>query len=401
MAEPTKEQFGDGQDNLGQAASKAAEAARLFHEQAAAKGTEMAVNTAAASVQAGLEGGSAVANVAAGTAAGGPWGAAISAAWAMRHTLYKILICICLFFTVIIVLVVALPSIVTESVFGLNGTQPDPNATLESSYTQMADAVSAAVEAGYDQSLAKVEQIIADGGYDYNLTDRDGNPQGTVSFRAVEGEAGVIARMDIAPGTDLKQVTEVKFIDAELWPENAAYQRVEKRKIYWMEDYELTWSEGGPYALDLHVEKKSLPFYCLQDNTNGKEGILVWLSPDEDNYYAHPALKWYNSKARSYLPKAAEAQKVVDKINQNVAYWDTMLSDMKANGYDWYAKPFSLFDDHAAKSKFILNEFYVGLIFDYIMVFEMDVHPAELEWVFDTSLQMYRYMQIQIIPPVK
>ena len=92
MAEPTKEQFGDGQDNLGQAASKAAEAARLFQEQAAAKGTEMAVNTAAASVQAGLEGGSAVANVAAGTAAGGPWGAAISAAWAMRHTLYKILI---------------------------------------------------------------------------------------------------------------------------------------------------------------------------------------------------------------------------------------------------------------------------------------------------------------------
>ncbi|MBQ1931547.1 MAG: hypothetical protein II347_05305, partial [Lachnospiraceae bacterium] len=170
MAEPTKEQFGDGQDNLGQAASKAAEAARLFHEQAAAKGTEMAVNTAAASVQAGLEGGSAVANVAAGTAAGGPWGAAISAAWAMRHTLYKILICVCLFFTVIIVLVVALPSIVTESVFGLNGTQPDPNATLESSYTQMADAVSAAVEAGYDQSLAKVEQIIADGGYDYNLS---------------------------------------------------------------------------------------------------------------------------------------------------------------------------------------------------------------------------------------
>ena len=245
------------------------------------------------------------------------------------------------------------------------------------------------------------EATKVDGGYDYNLTDRDGNPQGTVSFYAVEDEAGVIARMDIAPGTDLKQVTEVKFIDAELWPENAAYQRVERRKIYWMEDYELTWSEGGPYALDLHVEKKMLPFYCLQDNANGKEGILVWLSPDEDNHYAHPALKWYNKEARSYLPKEAEAQKVVDKINQNVAYWDTMLSDMKANGHDWYARPFSLFDDHAAKSKFVLNELDEGIILDYIMVFEMDVHPAELEWVFDTSQQMYRYMQIQIIPPVK
>ena len=245
------------------------------------------------------------------------------------------------------------------------------------------------------------EATKVDGGHDYNMTDRDGNPQGAVSFRAVEGEAGVIARMNIAPGTDLKQVTEVKFIDAELWPENAAYQRLEKRKIYWMEDYELTWSEGGPYVLDLHVEKKLLPFYCLQDNTNGKEGILVWLSPDEDNYYSHPTIKWYNSKARSYLPSEEEAQKVVDRINQNVAYWDTMLSDMKANGHDWYAKPFSLFDDHAAKSKFVLNELDKGLILDYIMVFEMDVHPAELEWVFDTSQQMYRYMQIQIIPPVK
>ncbi|MBQ3194806.1 MAG: hypothetical protein IJB59_14690, partial [Oscillospiraceae bacterium] len=80
MQEPIKEQFGDGQDNFGQAAAKASEAARQFSEISAAKGTEMAVNSAAASVQAGLEGGSAVANVAAGTAAGGPWGAVLSAA---------------------------------------------------------------------------------------------------------------------------------------------------------------------------------------------------------------------------------------------------------------------------------------------------------------------------------
>ena len=110
MQEPVKEQFGDGQDNIGQAAAKASEAAKMLSEQAAAKGAEMAVNTAAASVQAGIEGGSAVANIAAGTAAGGPLGAALSAAWAMRHTLYKILICIGLFFTVIIVLVVSLPT---------------------------------------------------------------------------------------------------------------------------------------------------------------------------------------------------------------------------------------------------------------------------------------------------
>lgn len=243
------------------------------------------------------------------------------------------------------------------------------------------------------------ETTKVDGGHDYNLTDRDGNPQGAVSFRAVEGEPGIIARMSVAPGTGLKQVTEVKFIDAELWPENAAYQKLKRRKIYWMEDYELKWTGSGRPVF--HVEKKSLPFYCLQDNANGKEGILVWLSPDEDNVGAHPIIKWYLFDALSYLPSQEEGQKVVDRINQNVAFWDTMLSDMKTNGYDWYAKPFSLFDDHAAKSKFVLGVFDEGFIISDVMVLEMDVYPAELEWVFESSMQMYRYMQIQIIPPVK
>ena len=168
-----------------------------------------------------------------------------------------------------------------------------------------------------------------------------------------------------------------------------------------MEDYEVSWSEGRAYRPNFHVEKKLLPFYCLQDNANGKEGILVYLSPDEDNYYSHPMMKWYKIDALSYLSSEEEAQKVVDKINQNVAFWDTMLSDMKANGHDWYAKPFSLSDDHAAKSKFVLGVIDEGLILDDIMVFEMEVHPAELEWVFESSMQMYRYMQIQIVPPFK
>jgi len=174
MAEPAKQQFGDGQDNFGQAAGQAAKAAKEVSKQAAAqaaaKGAEATANAAAATVQAGVEGGKAVAEIAAGTAAGGPWGAIISAAWAMRHTLYKILICVCLFLTILIVLIVSLPSIVTESVFGLNGTQPDPNATLESSYSEMSDVVSAVIDSAYDLSLARVEEIILDGGYDYDLS---------------------------------------------------------------------------------------------------------------------------------------------------------------------------------------------------------------------------------------
>lgn len=119
-----------------------------------------------------VEGGKAVAEIAAGTAAGGPWGAILSAAWAMRHTLFKILVCICLFFLVIIVLIVSLPRVVTNSVFGLDGSMVDMEnpTTLLESYNDLSADISAVVEEGYDAALAKVEQIIEDGGYDYDLS---------------------------------------------------------------------------------------------------------------------------------------------------------------------------------------------------------------------------------------
>lgn len=174
MAEPTKQQIGDGQDDYGQAAGQAMKAAKQISQeavtQAAAKGAEATANAAAATVQAGVEGGTAAAEIAAGTAAGGPWGAILSAAWAMRHTLFKVLVCICLFLLIIVVLICALPSVVLDSVFGLNGVPPDPNATLEGSYSHLSDAVSAVVDTGYDEALAEVERIILEGGYDYDLS---------------------------------------------------------------------------------------------------------------------------------------------------------------------------------------------------------------------------------------
>lgn len=174
MSEPTNQQIGDGSDNYGQAAGQMAKAAKQASQnaakQAAERGAEATANAAAATVKAGVEGGKAVSEIAVGTAAGGPWGAILSAAWAMRHTLFKILVCICLVLTFLIVMVVSLPSVVANSVFGLDGTEPSENVTLMSSYTEMADAVSDIVDSGYDQSLAEVEQIIEDGGYDYELS---------------------------------------------------------------------------------------------------------------------------------------------------------------------------------------------------------------------------------------
>lgn len=174
MAEPDKQQIGDGSDNYGQAAGQMAKAARQAGQeaakQAAAKGAEATANAAAATVKASVEGGKAAAEIAAGTAVGGPWGAILSAAWAMRHTLFKILVCICLFLLFLIVMIVSLPSIVSNSIFGLDGTPPVDGASLQGTYSELSEVVSDVVDAGYDTSLARVEQIIEDGGYDYDLS---------------------------------------------------------------------------------------------------------------------------------------------------------------------------------------------------------------------------------------
>ena len=184
MAEEEKQQVGDGADNYGQAASQMAKAAgqsgqaaakqagKEAAKQAAKAGAEATANTSAAVVQAGVEGGKAVAQVAAGTAVGGPWGAILSSLWALRHTLFKILVFLCLLLLLFIVMIVALPSILMNAVFGLHGTAVDMEnpVTLQESYNEMSGAVSDVVDQGYNRALEKVEQIIQDGGYDYDLS---------------------------------------------------------------------------------------------------------------------------------------------------------------------------------------------------------------------------------------
>ena len=176
MSEPAKQQMGDGQDNFGQAAGKAAQAAKQVSKeaakQAAAKGVEAGANAAAATVQAGVEGGKAVAEIAAGTATGGPWGAILSAAWAMRHTLFKILCVVCLVLLFLIVMIASLPSIIWEYI--KNGDEAafssSNSASVVVAYDELTDDVTAVVDAGYNQALASVETLIQDGGYDYDLS---------------------------------------------------------------------------------------------------------------------------------------------------------------------------------------------------------------------------------------
>lgn len=157
--------LGDGSDNALDAARQGAKAAKQvgnMASKAAAKGVEEATKTAAtAAVKAGATTGKAVANVAAGTAAGGPWGAIIAAAWSMRHTLFKVLISICLVIVFIVVAIISLPSVIFQNIFGL-----DEGSSFSDSYDDLSYSIVDVIQEAYQGSLSQVEGIISDGGYD-------------------------------------------------------------------------------------------------------------------------------------------------------------------------------------------------------------------------------------------
>lgn len=165
MAEPTKQQIGDGQDNFGEAAKQMTNAVKQV---SAERGAETVLNATTNTVKAGIKTGKAVSEIAAGTAAGGPWGAIISAAWSMRHTLFKVLVCICLVIVFFVVLIVSLPSIIFDSIFGL--PEDYSGSSFYAAYEQLESSVHNTVEEGYRYALDKVDGIIAEGGYDYELS---------------------------------------------------------------------------------------------------------------------------------------------------------------------------------------------------------------------------------------
>lgn len=176
MSEQDKQQLGDGSTNYADAAQKTAkaikEAGKAVAEKTAAAAGEATANTTAAVAQAGVEGGKAAAEVATGTAAGGPWGAILAAAWALRKPIFKVLICLGLVILFFIMAVVTLPSIISNNLFHTDPSTVDPNGAVDliERADDMSDVVAACIQNGYDAALARVEQIIEENGYDYETS---------------------------------------------------------------------------------------------------------------------------------------------------------------------------------------------------------------------------------------
>lgn len=245
-----------------------------------------------------------------------------------------------------------------------------------------------------------------EGGYEYDLTDDKGNPQGCVVFRHEDGEEGVKARMTVEEGTDLKHVSEVKFIDKDLWPENAEYPVYEAGKTYVLDDYEIKWTElgditGSEFNYD-GAKSKPMTFYCIQGNTDGKVGILVWLSPDTNDSEVHPRPYYYiRDKAYNYLPSVVEAQKVLDFFNSNNQFWNKMLREMDEKGYKW-SRQSGVWT--TGNDEFLLKEYNSKT--ELIKCLDLDQDDEDkllgnICNVEEDTWCKYRYMHIRIIPAVE
>lgn len=243
------------------------------------------------------------------------------------------------------------------------------------------------------------EATKVDGGYDYNLTDYEGKAQGSVSFRSVEDGGRVIARMTVAEGTNLKEISEFNFIDSKLWPENAAFEKVEAGKIYEIETYELKWEDKSFWtSLTFSPELKKLPFYCIKGNTDGEDGILIWISPDSDTKLVHPTLNYYLGDPFYYLPTVPVAKKVLEFYNNNATFWNNMLKEMDAKGYEWSAQDW---DDATGNSEFVLQSGRLVFYGNEMDILDLDKRPGKISYAHELDTFWYRYMLIETIPAVE
>lgn len=173
MAEQTKQQVGDGKDNYGQAAKNISKAAKGIGKAAAntaKEGAKATANVAAQTVKVGVKTGKAAAQIAAGTAAGGPWGAIISAAWSMRHTLFKILISIILVVVFLGVAILSIPSIIFDTIFGNKFEGLGEQTAIVQAYDELSNTVDDIIDLAFELTLGRVDDIITGGKYDYSMS---------------------------------------------------------------------------------------------------------------------------------------------------------------------------------------------------------------------------------------
>lgn len=243
-------------------------------------------------------------------------------------------------------------------------------------------------------------------GYDYNLTDYDGTPQGSVSFRNADGNQGVLATVTVGADTDLKCFTEINFVSSQAWPLNSSNQKFEYCQTYVIRANRLTMDQNPVQPNDWYWEDgnltcmvpypRDLTFFCIQENTDGQEAILVHLSPDVNDSHAHGRPKDYiDYNAYKQCASLPEAEKVLKYYTENYEYWEAMIDymeDVKGEKWDWHFGPST-----TGNEEFILNSYNEKD--GTIKVLDLDSKTGKIIDVDVQSCFTYRYIYVRIFPP--
>ena len=239
-------------------------------------------------------------------------------------------------------------------------------------------------------------------GYDYNLTDYDDTPQGSVAFRNADGNQGVLATVTVGANTDLKCFTEINFVSSQAWPENSSNQKYESGKTYVIRANRLQRQHhpiqsddpDDPYTCMFPLPR-DLTFFCIQGNTGGKEAILVHLSPDENALDAHGRpFEYISYNAHKQCASLPEAEKVLKYYTEYYQFWEAMIDIMENKGekWDWH---FGL--DTTGNEEFILNSYNKEA--GTIKILDLDDKKGKISDVDTYSVYHYRYMYVRIFPP--
>ena len=242
--------------------------------------------------------------------------------------------------------------------------------------------------------------------YDYYMTDRDGKPQGSVSFsKADSNDGGVLATVTVGDNTDLKCFTQINFVSGQAWPENAANQKFEYGQTYVIRANVLRMDQNPVQPNDWYWDDgnltcmvpypKDLTFFCIQENTNGKEAILVHLSPDANDSHAHGRPKDYvDYNAYKQCASLPEAEKVLKYYTDYYEFWEAMIDTMEEKGetWDWHYGVST-----TGNEEFILNSYNEKD--RTIKVLDLDSQTGKIVDVALDSWFNYRYIYVRTFPP--
>ena len=243
-------------------------------------------------------------------------------------------------------------------------------------------------------------------GYNYNMTDENGNAQGSVTFKHANGKNGVLATVSAGANTNLIAISEIRFISDTAWPENASTSVLyEAGKIYEIYAHYLRWDAAPIFSEDdtdpswertcMYPYPRNLPFYCIQGNDNGQEAILVYLSPDENAQTTHGRLFEYVSyDAYIHCASLPEAQKVLKYYTEHYQEWEAMIDYMESLGHKW---DWHLGINTTGNEEFVLNSYNAEK--KTLKILDLDSKKGKISDVGIYSFFEYRYIFVRTFPP--